>query len=42
MSIYYLEIREKEINYFVALAQYNGISSIAAMIAVFAFSSLKI
>mmetsp|Transcript_1036 Transcript_1036/g.1885 ORF Transcript_1036/g.1885 Transcript_1036/m.1885 type:complete len:198 (+) Transcript_1036:28-621(+) len=35
-----LEIREKELNYFVAL--YNGISGIAAMMAGFGFGSLKI
>ena len=35
-----LEIREKELNYFVSL--YNGISGIAAMMAGFAFGSLKI
>ena len=35
-----LEIREKELNYFVAL--YNGISGIAAMMAGFGFASLKI
>ena len=34
-----LEIREKELNYFVDL--YNGISGIAAMMAGFAFGSLK-
>ena len=35
-----LEIREKELNYFVGL--YNGISGIAAMMAGFGFGSLKI
>ena len=35
-----LEIREKELNYFVAL--YNGISGIAAMMAGFGFGALKI
>ncbi len=34
-----LQIREKELNYFVSL--YNGISGIAAMLAGFGFSSLK-
>ena len=34
-----LEIREKELNYFVAL--YGGIASIGAMMAGFGFSSLK-
>ena len=34
-----LEIRERELNYFVAL--YNGISGIAAMMAGFAFGALK-
>ena len=35
-----LEIREKELNYFVQL--YNGISGISAMMAGFGFASLKI
>ena len=35
-----LEIREKELNYFVSL--YNGISGIAAMMAGFGFGSLKV
>ena len=35
-----LEIREKELNYFVTL--YGGIASIGAMMAGFGFSSLKI
>ena len=34
-----LQIREKELNYFVSL--YNSISGIAAMLAGFGFSSLK-